>query len=84
MYHNSFTHSSVDGPLDCFHVLAFVNSAAMYIGVHVSFSIIVFSGVCPIVGRRKWQLTQYSCLQNPTDRSLAGYNPWGCRESDMS
>ena len=57
MYHNSFTHSSVDGPLDCFHVLAFVNSAAMYIGVHVSFSVIVFSGVCPIVGRRKWQPT---------------------------
>ena len=28
---------------------------------------------------------QYSCLENPPgERSLAGYSPWGRRESDMS
>ena len=28
---------------------------------------------------------QYSCLENPVDtRSLAGYSPWGCRESDTT
>ena len=28
---------------------------------------------------------QYSCLENPHgQRSLAGYSPWGCRESDMT
>ena len=28
---------------------------------------------------------QYSCLENSMDkRSLAGYNPWGCKESDVS
>ena len=29
--------------------------------------------------------TQYSCLENPhTQRSLAGYSPWGCKKSDMT
>jgi len=28
---------------------------------------------------------QYSCLDNPHgQRSLAGYNPWGPKESDMT
>ena len=33
---------SVDGYLGCFHVLANVNSAAVSIGVHVFFQIMVF------------------------------------------
>ena len=43
MYH-FFTHSSVDRHLDCFRVLAIANSAAMNTAVHVSLSIMVFSG----------------------------------------
>ena len=35
-------HSSVDGNLGCFHVLAIINSAAINIGVHISFLIRVF------------------------------------------
>ena len=47
MYHNFFNHSSVDGHLGCFHVLAVVNSAAVSNGIHVSLSILVFSGYMP-------------------------------------
>ena len=40
MYHIFFIHSSGDGRLGCFCVLAAVNSAAVDIGVHVSFRIV--------------------------------------------
>ena len=50
MYHCFLIHSSADGHLGCFHVLAIINSAAMNIGVHVSLSILVSSGYMPRSG----------------------------------
>ena len=44
MYHNFCVHSSVDGHLGCFYVLAFVKSATKNFGVLVSLSVMVFSG----------------------------------------
>ena len=43
-------HSSVNGCLGCFHVLATVNSATVISGEHMSFSILVSSGYMPSSG----------------------------------
>ena len=48
--HSFFIHPFVDGHLGYFYILAVVHSAAMNIGVHVSFSIMVFSGYVPSSG----------------------------------
>ena len=45
MYQSFLIHSSANGYLGCFHVLAVINSAAINIGVHVCLSILV-SLVC--------------------------------------
>ena len=50
MYHTFFIYSTVDGHLGCFRVLSIVNSVAMYIVVHDSFWIMVFSGYMPRSG----------------------------------
>ena len=50
MHHIFLIHSSVDGNLGCFHVLAIVTSATMNIQVHVSFSRKVLSGCMPKSG----------------------------------
>ena len=49
MCHIFFIHSSVDGHLGCFHVLAIVNGVAMNTG-HVSFRNMVYSGYMPSSG----------------------------------
>ena len=38
MYHSFLIHSSADGHLGCFHVLAIINSAVMNTGTRVSFN----------------------------------------------
>ena len=69
MYHSFLVHSSADGHLGCFHVLG--------------------PGFDPWVGkipwRRKWQSTPVLLPgKSHGRRSLVGYSPWGCKESDTT
>ena len=50
MYHIFFICLSVNGHLVYFQVLAIINSAALNIGVYISFLIIVLSGYMPMSG----------------------------------
>ena len=49
-YQYFFSHSSVDGHLGCFYVLAIAVSATVNIGMHVSFWIMAFSKYMPSSG----------------------------------
>ena len=50
IYHIFFIYSSVDGYLDCFHILTIVNSASVNSGMHVSFQIMLLSTYMPRSG----------------------------------
>ena len=54
MHHICFIHSSVNGHLGCFHILAIVKSAAMNIVVCVYFQVMAFSRYLPRSGIVGW------------------------------
>ena len=67
MYHVFFIHSSVEGHLGHFHVLAIVNSAVVNTEVHVSFWIRVFSfsGYMPRSGIAEPYVTLFLIFKAP-------------------
>ena len=65
MYHSFLIHSSADGHLGCFHVLAIINSAAMNTRVHVSLSDLVSSVCMPRSGiAGSYVISIFSFLRN--------------------
>ena len=65
VYHIFLKQSSINGHLCCFHVLAIVNSAAINIGVRVSFQIIVLSRYVPRSGiAGSYGSSMFSFLRN--------------------
>ena len=73
LHHSFFIHSSVDGHLDCFHVLSIVSSAAVNIGVQVPFWIIIFSGYMPSSGIVGWYGSFFPSLDWYSQCSLGNY-----------
>ena len=81
---SSFTYSSAKRPLKSFsHSFSYFSlGCKMEISAQ---SVIPSQGSLEASMRRAWQPLQYSCLENPHGQmSLAGYSPWGCKESDTT
>ena len=64
-HHIIFIHSSADGHLGCFHVLAIVSGAAINSGMHVSFWIRDFSRYSPGVGLLDHMVTLFLVFWEP-------------------
>ena len=74
MYHSFLIHSSADGRLGCFHVLAVINCAAVNTGVLVSLSSLVSSVCMPSSGiTRSYGSTISSFLRNLHTVLHSGY-----------
>ena len=78
MYHIFLISSSFDGHLGFFNVLATVSSAAVSIGVHVSFQIAVFFRYVPRSGIAVWMCsykdTWIQGLQRKSTMNIHGEN----------
>ena len=61
VYHILFIHSSVDGQLGCFHVLAIVNNAVWTLGCVYLFKLefLSFLDICPGVGLLDYMVTLF-------------------------
>ena len=67
IYYIFFNHSSTDGHLNCFQILAAVGNVVLNIGVHVSFQIsaVFSSGKYPEVGLLDYMAVLFWIFEEP-------------------
>ena len=82
MYHSFLIHSSADGHLGWFHVLAIINSAVINTGVHVSLSILVSMVYMPSSGIAGYMTVLFAVFLRNWRRLLRV--PWTARRSNQS
>ena len=82
MYHSFLFHSSADGHLGCFHVLAIINSAVINTGVHVSLSVLVSMVYMPSSGIAGYMTVLFAVFLRNWRRLLRV--PWTARRSNQS
>ena len=83
MFHCVMCYLSSYTALSGFQLVLVVNNSPANAGDVRDASSIPGLGRCP--GRGQGNPLQYSCLENPHgQRSLVGYSPQGCTESDMT
>ena len=71
-------------PLNRIYLIIFYIWVCVYVYVYMYMCVCIYIHTHTYLGEGNDSPLQYSCLENPMDRSLVDYSPWGCTELDTT